>query len=72
MAATGRADRLAAADEHCLRGAAPLQAREVPVDELAIDQEAHERMVARDHDTSAVPIRIELGAATAQGTVDWL
>jgi len=54
VAATGRADRLAAADEDCLGRAAPLQSREFAVDELAVDEEAHEPMIAADRDTFVV------------------
>jgi hypothetical protein len=56
MAATRCADRFAAADEHRLGGAAPLQARQVPVDELAVDEKAHEPMLDGACDRFAVAI----------------
>jgi hypothetical protein len=62
MTATGGADRLATADEHGLGGASALQAREVAVDEMSVDQEAHEPMVAESYDSSAVAIQSLAGA----------
>lgn len=56
MASACGADRFAAADEHRLRRATAFQGRQVPIDEVSVDVEAHDLIVASDRDSFRVAI----------------
>ena len=50
-AVTSEVGRLAAADEHGLGGAAPLDPRKLSIDELPIHEEAHAAILVGPRDT---------------------